>query len=1147
MLHMQEEPAITGVRRAASAIPPPVSRPQSRSSSRGLQVRSPKSPQQFEFDSELTFSPKLNDTSLKLVQDRRDQNLSQQRPSSRSETRQSSEFTFRPQMSTASLKIAEGLGTTFMARQEMHLEKQKKLLEQSKQLKGRLSPVTTITKNKKTKDKENSDNSAWGTPTSTPNLTSRRRSSSHSPLNTTDSIHDFHHSGSTSLLDSQLNPLRGGRTMPPMQSSINLQRISETLTPYAPGNSLLVSRQKKDVKDRSPRLHKRSYTHPAEAGSNDSGNDSDTPGPSAGTHLRSKSPEPLSPRTKARVMAGQGSGPPTGERLRVAKLIAEKAIKKNKVFMIQGPYPVVRQCLRRRDWVEKQYRAMAPHKFKKKNDSDDDSDDDGGDPDDDNGCHGGSDVEDDTGLDASDSVYGIMSRIVRNHSPSFIWTVKASGIDYKFLKKDTYINHFPKNSAFTTKVGLCTHLRSLARFGTVDPDSFFPRCYKICSEEEKNAFVDDYRLTAACSIMKWVVQRHNGELDIPMDDNEDDNDDTADNEGGAASEENPPRPTSTTNSPKPKSTTSTPRKALKAKKNKTILATSLIERAIKVIDYYFSILDHEDIDWPLDSPPVMSEDEWNQFIREYYQLIHDGGIIQGSADYIGQCSSILNRLRASKLQVDMEGLRNIWIVKPGAKSRGRGITCMNKLEEIVKLVGSALVQKEGKWVVQKYIERPLLIYDTKFDIRQWFLVTDWNPLTVWFYKSSYLRFCGQIFSLDKFDSAIHLSNQSIQKYYSNCPTRSRMLPDDNMWTNADFEEYLQKRGCGNVWQDVVYPGMKNAVIAAMESCQDVLEPRKGCFELYGADFMLTEDFHPWLIEINSSPAMGATSDVTEKMCYDVIEDTMKVVLDRKYDKNCDTGDFELAFKQISVAQPQYVGQALSVEGAAVRRPLNRMKSSPNLVNAPKLSPRKCSEPTRSRTTVSKTEKALAMSDDPTLARATNLEEMKKKLAESPPQPSNSGTITPDSQGDSQPHQSTSSTTLVDVAWGRTCGRCGNGAGVKLAPDQADAKCRCRKDNLIVPAPFIQPPGKPLIPSFKVQEPIPRSGTFISNRKGELVTLNGRDPIQGMHKIGRAGFMQGKVKPNLNRNRRKNPIIFETVDSKILPEPFKHAVSNSLGR
>ncbi|XP_077428877.1 tubulin monoglycylase TTLL3-like [Vanacampus margaritifer] len=565
------------------------------------------------------------------------------------------------------------------------------------------------------------------------------------------------------------------------------------------------------------------------------------------------------------------------ERLKTAKAMVEKTVKLHKVFTVQGPYPVIRASLRARGWVEKRMCRPGLHTYARPVKAD--------------RCNDDSDGEDDYVKQEQDpdEHHSLMSRLVRNEMVYFYWTIKRDAINTSILQKEQMINHFAKAGSFTTKVGLCVNLRSLHWFDSADPDTFFPRCYRLAARDEKHAFIEDYRRTACISLLKYVVEG--------------------------------------------------PHHVQEEKKNKHIqkppdpvIVFKMINAALKVCQDFLESLDHADIDTSLETNPSLTTEEWGEFIDNYCLLVHDGAQIEISNHLVTCCKAMLQRLAEVSPQLDTDGIHNIWIIKPGAMSRGRGIKCAKRLDQILSLVDSdPAVIKESKWVVQKYLERPFLVEGTKFDVRQWFLVTDWNPLTVWFYKKCYLRFCTQPYSLDTMDNSVHLCNNSIQKHLRPSHQRHPCIPEDNMWSDDQFMTFLSGRGYKAQWENTVVPGMKKAVIHALQTAQDLVDSRKNTFELYGADFMLGRDLHPWLIEINASPTMAPSTPVTARLCAAVQEDTLRVVLDRRVNRSADTGDFELIYQQATVDIPQYVGVNLFIEGFRLKgtcllpplRPLNR--------------------------------------------------------------------------------------------------------------------------------------------------------------------------------------------------------------------------------
>ena len=78
-------------------------------------------------------------------------------------------------------------------------------------------------------------------------------------------------------------------------------------------------------------------------------------------------------------------------------------------------------------------------------------------------------------------------------------------------------------------------------------------------------------------------------------------------------------------------------------------------------------------------------------------------IIGNASQFVQECQELLKQMEKDCPQLNIDGYHNIWILKPGAKSRGRGIEVKSNLSEILNTTGATIAQKENKWVVQKYI------------------------------------------------------------------------------------------------------------------------------------------------------------------------------------------------------------------------------------------------------------------------------------------------------------------------------------------------------------------------------------------------------------------------------------------------------------
>ncbi|KAK3102681.1 hypothetical protein FSP39_013107 [Pinctada imbricata] len=292
-------------------------------------------------------------------------------------------------------------------------------------------------------------------------------------------------------------------------------------------------------------------------------------------------------------------------------------------------------------------------------------------------------------------------------------------------------------------------------------------------------------------------------------------------------------------------------------------------------------------------------------IREYQKLNHFPGSFQigrkdrlwrnlskmqvhvGKKEYgfFPQTFVLPNDMKLLKRAWEDGGNKQKWIIKPPASARGIGIKVIHKWNQI---------PRKRPVIVQRYLARPYLINDSKFDMRIYVYVSSYDPLRVYVFEDGLARFasCKYSSSMKNISNKfMHLTNYSINKknneYQSN---GDDAVCQGHKWGLKALWNYMKRQGINTqaVW-DSIKDLVVKTIICAESPINSLIKAncksRYCVHELFGFDVLLDENLKPWILEVNISPSLHSNSQLDINIKGQMVKDLLNIAGFRIPDKS----------------------------------------------------------------------------------------------------------------------------------------------------------------------------------------------------------------------------------------------------------------------
>lgn len=205
-----------------------------------------------------------------------------------------------------------------------------------------------------------------------------------------------------------------------------------------------------------------------------------------------------------------------------------------------------------------------------------------------------------------------------------------------------------------------------------------------------------------------------------------------------------------------------------------------------------------------------------------------------------------------------------WIVKPENLHTGQGIRLIDKPED---------APREAGWIVQRYLDNPLLIHRRKANFRLCIVITSYSPLRVYLYRGMSARLALQEYDTERIvvdRMAMHIDQRTpflTGEYEKELKETEELTGSKyNVVQYSALGKIIEDAGhdIESLWDD--FTALVTDLVKVMEE-KGILHMQfaENCAHAYfpkvlSLDIFVDDALRPWLLEVERIPAIGRMFD-----------------------------------------------------------------------------------------------------------------------------------------------------------------------------------------------------------------------------------------------------------------------------------------------